>query len=176
MHIIVDVDGVLVDHIPALLKVHNAGKTDKLTRNDITDYHMLDHAVEVVYADPERVLYMPAVDRSAGAVLYELILRGHRVDIATSRPSRLWAVTVLWLMENHIPYYSVHSTSGVSKASLAGDVLIDDNPYEITACVNTGRRAIVYDQPWNRGLDFPNLFRVRDWEEIYHVIVGLWSE
>ncbi|HVT78441.1 MAG TPA: hypothetical protein VHD87_15495 [Acidimicrobiales bacterium] len=58
------------------------------------------------------------------------------------------AATHHWLQTQGIPYAELHLTG--DKAAVATDIHLDDSPEVIAQMRASGRRAVVFDQPWNR--------------------------
>lgn len=167
--LVVDIDGVLADHVPALLAEHNRNREVPISREEITDYHMLAGAVRVVYADERRIEEMPLIDENAPGVLAELIRLGCFVIIATTRPERLRKVTEHWLAKHRIPYHELCFTA--RKVSVRGDILIDDNPDEVLAWATARRTALLYSHPWNSGLICDRVRHVASWDQILDVLL-----
>ena len=91
--------------------------------------------------------------------LYE---SGIEIKIITSRPDDAMDDTIGWLEEvAKVPYHSITITH--EKTKVPATVYIDDMPGHIQNFRAMGRRAIVFDQPYNRKISGE---RVRTWKEI----------
>jgi 5'(3')-deoxyribonucleotidase len=89
--------------------------------------------------------------------------------IITSRPRRTTADTYLWLSLHRMPVYEVHIIGGQQrKSQITWDILIDDRDSNIADAIEAGRRAIIFEQPWNANYqpDSPLVKRARDWGEV----------
>ncbi len=117
------------------------------------------------------------------------------IVIVTSRPAHAVKDTIAWLglMCDKVDLRGVHIlSSGEPKSSLINaeglDVLIDDGPHNVEdTAQNTSAVAIVYDQPWNRGLYqsvehrdtlplediYHNVDRAFDWTDVVRIVEDL---
>lgn len=91
--------------------------------------------------------------------LYE---SGVEVKIITSRPDDAMDDTIGWLEEvAKVPYHSITITH--EKTKIPADVYLDDMPGHIENFRRVGRRAVVFDQPYNREVTGE---RVHSWKEV----------
>jgi 5'(3')-deoxyribonucleotidase len=77
---------------------------------------------------------------------------GHELIIVTSRPESAVNDTMEWcsLLLKDIPIVGFHILSnGERKTSIDWDVLIDDRPENIEDALSAGRKAVLFQQPWN---------------------------
>lgn len=82
---------------------------------------------------------------------------GHRIAVAD---------TVSWLEEHRIPFRELNFIG--DKPAVGADCYLDDGPHNIAALRAAGCDAIVYDAPYNQGVDGP---RVADWSEARAIIL-----
>lgn len=111
---------------------------------------------------------MPGV----AAALWDLSDRGVHIHVATARmmPGRRTHAKVAgdtqeWLDRHNIPYRSISFVS--NKSWVVADLYVDDSPGQIAGLRRAGRRAVVFDQPYNRTL--PGL-RVGSWSDLNRLV------
>lgn len=95
-------------------------------------------------------IYVDAVPDPAGArVLRRLHRRGIRLHVVTARsePSA-HAITRDWLLRTRTPFDRLTCTR---RKHLVDDVdlLVDDSPANVEACLDHGKPAVLLDRPWN---------------------------
>jgi len=95
-----------------------------------------------------------------------------RLDIVTGRPRKTEQYALKWLKLQKIPYDEyIWVRSSSFKSALNYDVYIDDYPMLADDCMKAGKLLILYDRPWNRGVqDSPHVKRVKNLDEAYKVI------
>jgi 5'-nucleotidase len=108
---------------------------------------------------------MPVIPGAADA-LWRLSDAGVWLRIITHRLYVNWSHatavsdTVTWLDHARIPYRDICFLG--AKPEVEADLYIDDGPHNVHALRSTGNPVIVFDQPYNRGIDGP---RAHDWTE-----------
>lgn len=154
MIIAVDLDGVLGDQVNPVLEKLNKKFRLNLTKKDIVAWDTkiaatsIDVEIEQALLDEDYVQNMPPIDGAKDAI--DLLRKNHTVFIASHRPEETEAVTREWL-ESNFDITDFVNTRGKGKASIDADLLIDDrieNINDFSRCRE--RRAILFDQPWNR--------------------------
>lgn len=92
----------------------------------------------------------------------------HDLLAVTHRPQAAVPDTLAWLAYNKVPWAEVHIlTHEEPKSTIAADVLIDDKAENVLDWAEDGRSAILFDQPWNRGLvASPRIQRVFGWKGV----------
>lgn len=184
MKVAIDVDGVLADHVPAVLSLIRRENPDfSMTKADIQTWDEAlpsissDMKKEVMEAesDPEFIKSMPPVEGAIEAT-NQLASEGHEIIIVTSRPESLLPATHEWLKAHEIPHRREESlsTNGVSKSIADAEVLIDDFPGNLHEFRN-GRFGILFEQPWNS--DYKDEFHGDDqsyvaasWDEVLQIV------
>lgn len=186
MRILVDIDGVLADQVEAALPVINARYGLELTREDIKEYDQVvlpwdDEEGETIGTELAPLMHSRAfvagMRRISGAAdsLESLAwpfdeYGRYDVSIVTSRPEEARQATRMWLWQMRFIYHGDLVFTD-DKASLDGDILIDDAPHHILAWAATGRLAIVFDQPWNREVaDTDFIKRAVGWDEVVRIV------
>ena len=169
MRILVDIDGVLAEQVPPALARYNAAQGTVYTKADIVTYNepIGDTDISALIAAVD-VEHMPVV-RGARAAMKTLTEK-HRVILVTARPGALMLATERWMMKHDIPFYG--ALTGIKdKARVVGDILIDDYTGHVNAFGVTGRKAILFDQPWNRNDKLhPLVTRCCGWSEVLETI------
>jgi len=161
MRILMDIDGVLADQVEAALPVINARYGLELTREDIREYDQVielpDGSTTTFGTEIGPLMHSRAfvvgMRMIEGAVrgVHELGKACSETFLATSRPEAAADATQEWLSRYNLSAYLPLYID--NKAAVPGDILIDDAPHQVEAWAATGRLAIVFDQPWNRGVE-----------------------
>lgn len=111
---------------------------------------------------------LPPFERAVDTIQL-LYLMGVRLHFVSDRPYRVWDATLRAFAKHKLAdenladrandYGQLWICGGQKAAHLAElraterlDTLVDDDPATLLAAEALGLRAIVYDQPWNRGL------------------------
>lgn len=88
------------------------------------------------------------------SVLRALKDAGHEIVVATNRYSfpedrgRVAADSIQWLNDHNVPFD--HFALVTDKRVIDADVFLDDGPSNIEALLGAGKRAIIFDQPYNQ--------------------------
>lgn len=163
----VDVDGVLADHVTALIPRMRAKYGIELRWEEATQWRLplgdSDIVVEFLEAmtDLEWVAGIPAYPDAAGAIRELASLA--EVVIVTARPRAAADTTINWLNRHGLPFYEFVCGIDADKNRQGLDLLIDDylgnilgflaEGADIGAGVGTGvegRIGVLLDRPWNR--------------------------
>jgi 5'(3')-deoxyribonucleotidase len=116
---------------------------------------------------------MPAIE-GASEALWRLSDAGVWIRLITHRLYANWghavavADTVAWLDEHAIPYRDLCFLG--QKPHVEADAYVDDAPHNVDSLRSTGSPVVVFDQPYNQGLDGP---RARSWHEVEDLVRGL---
>lgn len=87
---------------------------------------------------------------------------GVGIRVITSRPDDALNDTIGWLEDvAQIPYDTIFITD--EKTKVEADIYLDDMPKHINNFRNVGKRAVIYNQPYNTDLDGE---RVSAWSEV----------
>ena len=159
MRIALDVDGVLADVMRAWIE-HGGPARAGFRMEDARDWDFwkdLGMTKSEFYSGLngrwEDWRTVPPTEEGLGPSTGELAGLGY-VDIVTARDPSTDRYVRDWLAHHGIRYGEyVSVASGLMKADLGYDVYIDDSPLNAERIRETGGRAIVYDQPWNRHLE-----------------------
>ncbi|WP_141551633.1 hypothetical protein [Natrinema sp. CBA1119] len=188
MRIAVDVDGVLADHVSAVLsRLRTEHGSFTRTKSTMTHWDealpaldtSLKSEIEAAESDPAFVRSMAPIE---GAVegTNALVDRGHKLVIVTARPEENLPMTHEWLEVNGIPHSREESlsTRGQMKTIADAALLIDDFPGHICEFAKTGKYAILFVQPWNEAqvdelTESPRVFAAEDWGQVVDIIQSL---
>lgn len=182
LHIAVDFDGVLFDHIPYVLRgfrdAHGIDLAEeglrywdffqyRAVREKGLTWRSVRDVLDDIETDP--VLHRrPPRDPQAAEVMAAWVHAGHRVEVVTARGEQSREVTELFLERHDIPHHEL-----VMEASrkLGYDLLIDDSPHNVLMAAADGSMSLLMDHPYNK--DVParsNPLRVRTWTDVEQAV------
>lgn len=184
MHIAVDADDVVVDFIGGLLAAVKKEHGVTILQESITEWDLhpvLDHHLGQSFWTWLRVkewlwANFPAVDGAIGAI-DKLRRDGHYLEMITSKPD--WAEHNVWkfLGKWRPAFHRVTITKLEDKKAdfTNADILIDDKPQNVLDFAATGREAILFSAPHNRGFtDLPKgIVRADNWQDVLGIIGAL---
>jgi 5'(3')-deoxyribonucleotidase len=179
----VDLDGVCADYTAAFAEVVAAERgcdPDDLPRTrswsfaewNLADLGGFDHLHRLAVLDRRMFRTMPVVEGCAEA-LWRLSDAGVWIRIITHRLITNWghqvAVvdTVAWLDEQEIPYRDLCFLG--AKPEVEADLYIDDAPHNVEALRAHGNEVIVFDQPYNGGVEG---LRAASWAEVEELVTA----
>ncbi|MCX8187819.1 MAG: hypothetical protein N3F65_04330 [Nitrososphaeria archaeon] len=178
IRIAVDLDGVLADSIRLWIKLWNKRTGQSLTYNEIVEW---DFWQKLGLSENEfmRILnevwrmwkIIPPTEPNIGEKVAKISSLG-KIDIVTARPRGTEQYVLKWLEMHKIPYSEyVWVRSGKMKPKLGYEVFIDDSPLIVDKCVFYRRKLLLYDRPWNRGIE-ENIYvrRIKTLNEAYEVL------
>lgn len=168
--ILVDVDSVVADLIPAWLYLYNKDYNDNLTREQITEWDMTKFVKPECGNQIYDYLHLEdlynIVNPIDGAISSIHWLRQHEYDIRflTSgvQPAKiLWLGKQGLLLSEHF-LFSPDVIVAHDKSIIKGDILIDDN---IKNCESFSGKSILFAQPWNKTSSY-TFFRADGWPDV----------
>lgn len=180
MRIGVDIDGVIADTFPLLVRELNAYFKASFSLQDIFDYNIFkvyglsETEVFLFLSERERALMEdPAVKEGAVAHL-ALLSPKHEIYLVSARYEKYRPETERWLQKHGVPYRELillgsHDKRGIC-TMLAVDLFIEDslkNARQLSSC---GIPVLLLDAPYNRGELPPLVRRCSSWEEIFRLI------
>lgn len=153
--ILLDVDSVLRNMVDKAIQVYNCfyDSNSNLIHSDIVDYDfrkqmpLIADLNQFFKAHAENVFYNARPYDGAIDFVKNLKKDGHDIHIVTNQLPGTEKYTLEWLMENQVPYKSLHFAK--DKTILNGDMLIDDYVSNLEKCTN-GVTPICVNQPWNQ--------------------------
>lgn len=105
--------------------------------------------------------------------LEQLVANGHELIIVTHRPANAITDTLDWvsLQFKDIPLAGFHIMSnGEAKEQVDADVLIDDKAENVLGWALTGRKAILFNAPYNQHTEITNVIRCNGWKEVVYAL------
>lgn len=183
MRIAVDIDGVVGDQVPHVLKRINRKLRSSYSKSDIRSWNErlaetdIETEIEEALLDEEYVLTMP-VYRGARGALRVMREGGYYIILATGRPPTSHGATEKWLQKREVPYDEVVNTRETGKRVVAADILVDDNVLNVIDFAHSGRRAILFLQPWNdrERPDDERIYRARGWQAVCSLLAQIRRE
>lgn len=177
MKIALDVDGVLADIMHVWLEEYNRNYNRSVSKDEIVQWDFwkgLGYDKYRFYEELSRCwarwMDVPAMEHDLADAVEKLNSVG-MVDIVTARDPASTKFVKQWLKHNEIAYSEyVAVARGRDKAELAYDIFIDDSPLNVASIASKGKRALIYDQPWNRSVNHSNVVRIKRLEEAVDVI------
>ncbi len=192
MRIGFDLDEVLADNMPALVRFHNEMYDTHLTKDDILDYNIssafgcdLDEAYRRVtefYYSPHVRTILPLYN---SVEIITKLHKDHTMVIITARPECAKELSKQWI-DTYFPgvfdelYHVEHHILSIEKISKADactqlgvSLFVDDAPHNALGCRHAGIDSLLFDQPWNRHVPSSEVKRVYSWDDILSHIQGL---
>ena len=158
MTIKIDMDGVIRDIIPTMLKIYNEECDGQLTANDIADYNVNTSFPNVITKKNKLATDFFFVDKAEDIFRYSpmcngakeainmLHRAGHRIVICTWQFTHEAKVyTLEFLKANEIYYDDICFTK--EKDLIKSDVIVDDNPEFLKA--DNSEKKICIDAAYN---------------------------
>ncbi len=187
MIISIDLDEVLADTTPALIRYHNATYGTSLTFEDFTNYEWWrvwggtrEQSVRK-FLDFVKSPFFSEVRPVQGAEdAVKKLKEHHTLHIVTSRQTELESVTHSWI-ETYFPgvFTGIHmanhaqwALSGKTRTKveicleLDAALLIEDSLLYARECESDNIPVLLLDYPWNKGALPTNTKRVLSWREI----------
>jgi 5'(3')-deoxyribonucleotidase len=179
----VDLDGVCGDYTAAFRAVVAADReVDPESLPDARSWDFAEWGVatpdefdrlhRVAVLEHRMFRHMPAMPDVADS-LWRLSDAGIWIRIITHRLCVNWghavavADTVAWLDDTGIPYRDICFLG--AKPEVDADCYVDDAAHNVLALREAGNDVIVYDAPYNKGVDGP---RARSWPEVEELVMA----
>lgn len=169
----IDIDSVLCDSIPRLLQRINYQQGIYLTKSDVVEWDFpvasstLGELILEAFRDADFVMSLPPMDGAQEAV--KRLALDLDIIIVTSRKQLTIDATRNWVKRWFGIFPVVHT--GDTKNGYDLDILVDDAPHNVVPFADTGRPAILFDQPWNQQVpEHPLIWRCWNWPEVHRAI------
>lgn len=169
----VDIDSVLCDSIPSLLRRINHEQGTHFEKCDVIQWDFpigsrtFGDLILEAFRDPSFLIDLPAMDGAKEAM--KRLAYDFDIVIVTSRKHLTVEATKFWVEQRFGPLPVIHT--GETKNGHDLDILIDDAPHNVMAFANEGRPAILFDQPWNQKLGLhPLIWRCGNWPAVFRAI------
>lgn len=191
MYIGVDIDSVIAETVPHLLRFFNKIYGTNFNKRKHTSYYFaslfnisLEEVLNELHAfyDSRNFNLVKPVRGSQKGIEY--LSKKHQLSAITSRPSHIEKKTLQWL-DTYFPkqFLTVHHTNQVSHANepkkkkseicqeLGIELLIDDHLDFAIDVASVGIPVLLFNQPWNQTNKLPKgIQRVRSWKEIREML------
>lgn len=154
MRIGVDIDGVLGEQVPHVLRRVNAKYGLSRRKRDISRWDEpvgpsdIEREIEAALQDNSYVLTMPLV-RGARQALATLAA-AHWIALVTSRPEDTDTLTFAWAKRKGLTFHSLQNASSRGKHNVDVNILIDDRLENVKDFAERDKVAILFSQPWNQ--------------------------
>lgn len=162
-----DIDGVIADQVGGFNDYAEARTGE---RHEATYWTWYDQypSGDVLFREfinsPAEILKLEPLPGAVEALMM-LADAGFIIQYVTHRPPVVRAATQDWLEMHAIDFGPVYCVA--DKSTVAGELFVDDHAATVRDLLAAGRRAVVFDRPWNAHESW--LPRVRNWPEfIFH--------
>lgn len=185
MKIGIDLDEVLADFMPQLLKYYNGKYKTNFTRKQIKEYNFWnlwrctkEQVIEEVYhffKSPYANEIQPV--RGARETVLKLN-KNNELFVITSRADDFAEETFRWInkyfsrvfSEIYITNQWNNSYKKTKKKSdickeLGIELIIEDGPEHASDCASSGLNVLLFDCPWNKGIIGKKIKRIKSWDE-----------
>jgi uncharacterized HAD superfamily protein len=177
--LLVDVDGTICNDLPRVCEFIEQEYDRRISPEEITEW---GYYIEDIDVDLESVFhhlfsqrpewFLANLDPVAGSrsALERLSENGYDVWIATHRPAETHPLTERWLSDQGFTYDRFLTDVPDTKADVPGDILIDDYHEHIRDIVETGRRGILIDRPYNTPLSNDRAVVASGWDDVVEIL------
>lgn len=169
----IDIDSVLCNTMPMLLEKINREHGTNISMDDAVQWDFpvgdttFDTLILAAFRDPVLLLALPPMEGSQEAI--KRLVNDFDLVVVTSRKELTTDPTRLWVDEHFGPLPVVHT--GDSKNGHALDILVDDAAHNVVPFAETGKPAILFDQPWNQKVpEHPLIWRCKNWPQVHRAI------
>lgn len=165
--IVLDVDGVIRNILPAVLECHNKSVPFPITVKDIKKYDLdfLGDKKAFFIKHAERIFRnSPAYPESISAV--KVLQKLYEIKFVSAQYEENWDYTIDWFVNHKLPNNLLYFA--IDKSRVECDVIVDDCPDNLRN--HPARHKFIFDQNYNRDcMDFERVF------SLYHLIHKLGS-
>jgi len=173
MLIAIDLDGVVLDTMKALILTHELDlKLEEITEYDFWKLPKMAHlSKEQIYRmfetiDPNVVSLYPLVKEG----LQYLNKQSHYIYFLTNKTNKMLQWTLEVLKRENLEHIPLETTQ--HKHTREFDILIEDRGATFEKCCRNGKKCVLIDQPWNQQYKAPrfkNLLDCAKWIDGTHV-------
>ena len=93
------------------------------------------------------------------------------IHILTSRNESSKEITYKWLKKYRIPHSTIEFVNESDKINLVlnfkNKLLVEDRGETVNYIARTGKKVILFDNPWNNKFEHKNIIRLKNWKSIY---------
>ena len=187
MKIGIDLDEVILDYLSEIIKFYNTKNNKSIKKEQFNSYNFWEvwggtreEAIQICdnFHNSEDFHNFKSIPGALDAL--NILNKGNEIFIITSR-SLLWKEkTEKWIKDN-INFSSptifssdIYSKQGKTKLNICKEfnipILLEDNANYSLECANAGIKVILFDKPWNKRAEHPNIIRVNNWYDAMHSI------
>lgn len=174
MHIGIDLDNTILDATSAHLRYFNEESGKSFTPDDVDDFYLYrmygwsKEERDRIYFKLGHHIHKNSLPLPGAMEVLQRLYGVHTITFITARPALFHNVTVEWLHFYHVRYHQIAFTEEkFQECQRAGvDVLIDDGPHYAEEFVRMNKPVILYDQPYNRNVRNPLIYRAHHWQEV----------
>jgi len=155
MKIGVDVDGVLRDFMGKFIAIYRQDYPSNTTKiEDVNDWNLnkffteTEDARQYYLDNASRIFPNAGMYPGCSDFLRQIKELGHNIIIITHQLIGTEKYTQDWLTAYNVPYDSLVFTA--DKTIVDADIYIDDGLHYIDAYNKAGKRAVIFDRPWNQ--------------------------
>jgi uncharacterized HAD superfamily protein len=179
----IDIDGVIVDLVAAMLPLLSEACGRPVRHDDIHCFDIgkalnieskMPHIWDKIYSG-DILLTAPPIKGSISGLEQ---LSNHEIWLVTHRPKLTQKKTELWLSEKKIKYQRLEFVHDAKKLSIGSDfdVFLEDNLEQARSIAEAGIHAILLSHPWNTRTMLPKkCIRANDWDAIVMQVAKLSS-
>ncbi len=187
MKIGIDIDEVLANHMEKLNEFYYLKKGKKYSEKDYKSYNWWEtwgisrEEAEDIDREYKKSELFSSIQPIPGAVdAVRELSKDNELFVVTSRHTSAEQKTKEWILK-HFPFVELkilHSGDfwggRKSKADVCKEnhikILIDDHEKYARDCSKIGIKVLLFDKPWNQGVEGENIIRVNGWKEVLEVI------
>ncbi len=173
LRIAVDIDGVLADSMTPWAQVYTTMSQRRLEKKEIVTWGFW-RELGLTNREFQSIFYrvwkdwdhVPPTEDNLGDKMRRLSSYGE-TDIVTGRTRNTVRYVEKWLEKHAINYRKLYAIPPhLTKVNSGHNVYVDDSPVVASQAASSGRTVLLYDQPWNRGLQpSPNIVRMRNLDD-----------
>lgn len=187
MIIAIDLDEVLADTTPALIRYHNATYGTLLTFEDFRHYEWWrvwggtrEESVKKFLDFVSTPYFQEVLPVKGSQEVLSKLRKDHVLHVVTSRQTELESVTSLWVdtyfpgvfREIHVANHAQWALSGKTRTKveicrrLDATLLVEDSLVYASECESDNIPVLLLDYPWNQGKVPSNTKRVLSWAAV----------
>jgi len=186
MKIAIDVDDIIADFIPSLIRFHNSVYGTSLRFDNFTSRKFWTiwggtkkSDIEKIFSFYKTVFFKNIKPLKGAQEGIKNLKKRHELFIITSRESPAKKETLNWISKYFPNMFSeiffTENGKGKRKYDICKevniDVIIEDDVDNIIECSRNGIKVIAIDYPWNKIKSLPeNVHKVNSWVEIVDLL------
>jgi len=181
MKIGLDMDEVIVEFVEHMLKFYHLKTGKKIEKNKVTSYDFWEvwggtreETLKLIdeFHDSDYFDKIHPVENAVESI--NRLIDKNEIYVITSRPGHFKEKTEEWFKKNFkdgrfkvLFSNDFHKGKGKTKAEICKELgiklMIEDSLKMSLDCANSGIKVILFDKPWNQGIEHKNITRVHNW-------------